>query len=162
MRFWPTMGNSIKSSFWIWYFLLVIFCLIIFHEVVLQNIRLLWHMIPHICWNIGSKSCDTKITYLSRCSGIDPNISWIDVKLRLFGLGTLNKSNNDLKDGRCTKLSALVRLETDHFFSTASRKNNQFQDFTRADNLVQRPAFGHYLIIMLQGKETEQLGKRWK
>ena len=25
-------------------------------------------------------------------------------------------------------------------------KNNQFQDFTRADYLVQRPAFGHYLI----------------
>ena len=26
-------------------------------------------------------------------------------------------------------------------------KYNQFQDLTRADYLVQRPAFGHYLII---------------
>ena len=40
-----------------------------------------------------------------------------------------------------------VCLETAAFFVTLSRKNNQFQDFTRADTLVQRPAFGHYLIM---------------
>ena len=55
--------------------------------------------------------------------------------MKFFGLVTLKKSNSDL-----------VCLETDYFFSTSSRKNNQFQDFTRADYLVQRPAFGHYLI----------------
>ena len=67
----------------------------------------------------------------------------------IFGLVTLNKSNSDLRHGHYTKYSALVCLETDYFFSTSSRKNNQFQDFTRADYLVQRPAFGHYLIINL-------------
>ena len=29
---------------------------------------------------------------------------------------------------------------------TSSQKNNQVQDLTRADYLVQRPAFGHYFI----------------
>ena len=63
----------------------------------------------------------------------------------IFGLVTLNKSNSDLRHGRYT--NNLPRcLETDYFFSTSSRKNYQFQDFTRADYLVQRPAFGHYLI----------------
>ena len=39
------------------------------------------------------------------------------LKMMIFGLVTLNKSNSELRHGRYNK-SALVCLETDFFFST--------------------------------------------
>ena len=70
--------------------------------------------------------------------------------LKLKFLGWWRWINQIVTSGTVVTLNNLPEwsLETDYFFSTSSRKNNQFQDFTRADYLVQRPAFGHYLIII--------------
>ena len=63
---------------------------------------------------------------------------WVgDLNIQIVTSGTVVTLNN-----------LLVCLETDYFFSTSSRKNNQFQDFTRADYLVQRPGLVIIWLIM--------------